>query len=125
MKKIFSFVFFVLALASISYTYKYEHWPYNYHVANFLEQLSLWLLLVFMFSLVSFILDYKNYKIWSILTVLWIILSLFLSYKIGDGSGTIISTDGEMITWYLIGLYSIVSIFYFITQYLKKGPTTI
>lgn len=120
MKKIISLILFIFASLSMVYTFSYENWPYDYHIANLLEYLSLWLFVMSILSLFSFVLDDKKHKKWVLMTLIFFISSVLLAYKIGDGTGGIVSIDGELITWFLVGLYSLISIIYFITQFFKN-----
>jgi predicted small secreted protein len=121
MKKIIFLILLVLSIASIFYVNQYEVWPYNYHVANLIEQLSLWIVVLFIINIFAISLDIKKYKIWLIISIIFAGASLLLAYNTGDGNGAIVSFDGEMQTWFLSGLYSVVSIIYFVFQYLKTS----
>jgi len=125
MKKIFSAITFVLSCVLIFVISYYPQWPTDYRNAELLGYVFWWLVTMFILSLFSFILETKKYKIWLSITLLFSILSVCWAYRIGDGSGSLISFDGEMTTWLLIGLYSIISIIYFIIQFFKKRKKTI
>lgn len=121
MKKIIFLILLVLSITSIFYVNQYEVWPYNYHVANFVEQFSLWIVILFIINIFALSLDIKKYKIWLIFSFIFVGVSLLLAYNTGDGNGAIVSMDGEMQTWFLSGLYSIFSFSYFIFQYFRNN----
>ena len=121
MKKIISLLFLLLSVGIFfwlsSYTTK---WPFNYHISEFVGYLFYWSITLFVVSLFAFILDQKGYKIWLLLTGIYTVVSILIAWSVGDGNGAIISFDGEMITWFLAGLYFLVCIIYFIVQFSKR-----
>ena len=120
MKKIVSFSIFIVTIVVFILRDRYEQWPFDYQVAQVMDNLFLWLLSLFILSLFSFTLETKKYKIWLSVTLLFSLLSIYWAYRIGDGSGSLISFDGETTTWLLVGLYSFISLIYFIIQYFKN-----
>jgi len=42
------------------------------------------------------------------------------AYITGDGSSGILSVDGELVTWFSVGLYSLHLNNFFIIQFIKK-----
>ena len=71
-------------------------------------------------SLLTFKLDTKKYRIWLIISLVLSAISIFFAYAAGDGNGAIVDIDGELITWFFVGLYSFISIIYFIVQFFKN-----
>jgi len=93
---------------------------YNYHIDALIGYLFFWIFVLFIFSLFAFILNDKKYKIWLIIGIIISILSILIAYGVGDGNGAIVDIDGELITWFFAGLYSFISIIYFIVQFFKN-----
>ncbi|MFA6000359.1 MAG: hypothetical protein WC783_05310 [Candidatus Paceibacterota bacterium] len=68
----------------------------------------------------AFNLEINKYKIWLITSVTVSAISIFIAYATGSGNGAIVDIDGELITWFFAGLYSFISIIYFIFQAIKN-----
>lgn len=120
MKKIVSVILFVLSLGIIFSSEYYTIWPFNYHIAEFIGYVVIWFVVLFIVSLFALVLENIKYKKWFSLSVVFTLLSIFIAYKIGDGNGGILSVDGELMTWFLSGLYSFISLIYFIVQFVKN-----
>ena len=93
---------------------------FNYNISNFFEYIFWWSLTLFIFSLFALKLDTNQYKTWLKISILVSLVSILMSYSIGDGNGTIIDINGELFTWLSTIMYSLISIIYFITQFLKS-----
>ena len=93
---------------------------FNYHISDFVGYLLFWSLTLFVLSLLASKLEASKYKIWLIISILASIISMLIAYAVGDGNSSIISINGEFITWFFTGLYSLVSIIYFIVQFFKN-----
>ena len=123
MKKIVSIILLLVSAGSLFVVKKYEVWPFDYHFANLLEFISLWLVVFFIISLFALGLPEKKYKIWFFISIPVVLLSLYWAYMVGDGNGAILSFDGEMITWFCVGIYSIVSFIFVLVNFLKNKKT--
>src|SRR3989344_9408750 len=109
MKKIISLILLLLSVGLFFWLSSYIKWPFNYHVAEFIGYLFYLSVVLFVVSLFAFTVDNKKYKRWLLTTLIYVIVSIFFAYATGDGNGTILSFDGEMVTWFFAGLYSLVS----------------
>lgn len=127
MKKKTSLVLLFLSILLFATLYAYTETNlinpngyFNYHVSDFIGYIFLWSLTLFILSLLAFKLDVKKYRIWLIVGVIVSVISILMAYAAGDGNGAIVDIDGELTTWFFVGLYSFISIIYFIVQFLKK-----
>ncbi len=79
-----------------------------------------WSAVLFLVSLLASFLEEKKYKIWLYLSVTYIVLSLLVAFNVAGGNGMILSFDGKLLTWFFAGLYTFISIIYFIVQFIKN-----
>lgn len=119
MKKVISVILLIVAVIFVLYTYNYAKWPFDYHTANILVWISLWSAVFFVASLAALIFERRIYKIWLLSSLVYIGISILIANLIGDGNGSIISVNGEISTWFFIGLY-IVSFIILLIQNRKK-----
>src|SRR3989344_5646499 len=117
MKKIVSLILLVLSVGIFSLYSFYTKESFDYHTAQFIGYLFYWVATIFLVSLFASVLDNKKYKIWLLITLIYVLLSVFIAYTTGDGNGAIISFDGKDLTWFTAGLYSLISIIYFLIQF--------
>ena len=124
MKKIISLSILVMsALLFMWLKYYSELLSYNYHIAYVVEYFFYWSVALFVLSLFAFMLNNIKYKIWFLITIPFIILSILFAYSI-DGHDIFFS--GQYVILWLISLYSFISIIYFIVQFFKnKKPSTL
>lgn len=120
MKKIVSLGILMVGMILFYIYYSYTNQEFDYHVAQILWYFCQWSLILFILNLGGFVLSNEKYKKWVLITITYFMISIFLAYKTGDGNGTILSMNGEMMTWFLAGLYSLTSIIYFVVQFLKN-----
>ena len=120
MKKIAPFGFLVLSIGIFLGYSSYIQGPFDYHVAQFIGYLFYWSAALFIVSLFATILDTRKYKTWLLVTSIYVLISILIAWGTGDGNGAIISFDGKDLTWFFAGLYSIVSIVYFIAHYFER-----
>ena len=126
MKKKTSLVLLFLSILLFSTLYVYtetnliNQGSYNYHTGDFIGYVFLWSFALLILSLLTFKLDTKKYRIWLIISLVLSAISIFFAYAAGDGNGAIVDIDGELITWFFVGLYSFISIIYFIVQFFKN-----
>jgi len=120
MKNIFNLIFLIIGIILFSFYYKYTGQEFNYHIAEFIWYFCQWIIVLFLLNIFSFLINQEKYKKWMLITISYIGISIFLAYRTGDGNGSIFVINGELLTWFLAGLYSIISIIYFIIQHLKN-----
>jgi succinate-acetate transporter protein len=118
MKKIISLSILVITIILFMWLKYYgESSSYNYHVAYIVEYLFYWGIALFILSLFAFLLKRAKYKIWFLVTIPFIILSIFFAYNIDNHD---ILFNGQYVTLWFISLYSFISIIYFIVQFVKE-----
>lgn len=123
MRKIISLILFLFSVGIfLGYSF-YTKGSFDYNIAQFLGYLFYWSVALFIFSLFSLILENKKYKIWSLFTLIYVLISISIAYKTGDGSSAIVSFDGKLLTWFFICIYSLTSIIYFMFQFFKKNKS--
>lgn len=120
MKKIISLLLLVLSIGIFFWYSSYTKGPFDYHVAQFVGYLFYWSVTLFFVSLFAFVIDGIKYKKWLLITGIYVLISILIAYETGDGSGAIISFDGKDLTWFFAGLYSFISVVYFIVQFFKN-----
>ena len=126
MKKKISLVLLFLSILLFSTLYVYSETnlinqgSYDYHIDDFFGYIFLWSFVLFVLSLLAFKLDVTKYKIWLLISIIISLVSVLLAYEAGDGNGAIVDIDGELITWFFTGLYSFISIIYFIIQFKNR-----
>lgn len=125
MKKITSLILLVLSVGIFSWYSSYTKGSFDYHVAQFVGYLFYWSITLFIVSLFALILDNRRYKIWLLITSIYALISILIAYGTGDGNGAIISFDGKDLTWFFAGLYSFISIIYFLPQFFKNQKKSI
>ncbi len=103
----------------LGYTY-YIKTAFDYDTVQFVGYLFYWSVALFVVSLLALGINDKKYKIWLLITCIYVLFSLLLASAAGSGNGGIISFDGKDLTWILEGIYFIISIIYFLVQYFKK-----
>lgn len=121
MKKISCLIFFLLSLSLFFYLNYFIRWPFNYHIVDFLTYVLIWSMAMFIMSLPAFLLGDKGYhKQWLTTSILVACGSIIVSILIGDGNGSILSFDGESISFVLAILYCISSLIYIGIHSLKN-----
>lgn len=125
MKKIISLVLFLLSFGFLLGYLFYTKNSYDYNIAQFIGYLFYWSVAFFVVSLFAFMLDYKKYKIWLRITLIYVFISILIAYKTGSGSQAIVNFDGKLLTWIFVCFYSFISIIYFIVQFIKSRNNNI
>jgi len=118
MKKIVSLFSLFLSIFIFAWLRYYgESAVYNYHVAYVVEYLFYWGVVVFILSLFAFMLNNAKYKVWFFITILFMVISILFTYSVDEND---VLFSGQYVILLLIGLYSFVSIIYFLVQFLKN-----
>ena len=85
-----------------------------------------WFLIWIPLTLLALILNEQKHKLWLKFTVVFFAVSMVLVFITPEYGHGIVSIDRELVNWFFVGLYSFISIVYFIVQYLKKkSPPTL
>lgn len=117
MKKIFTIVLLVFGFGVFSAYYSNISLYIGMGADQVTWYLCQWALVLFILNVFSLTLEKDKYSNWAVISIVVSIISLFFAYKIGDGNGAIVSINGELVNWFFAGLYSFISIIYFIVQY--------
>ncbi len=81
---------------------------------------GLWFLIMIFISLFALSLNNQKHKIWLIFTGIFFILSMIIVFMTPEYGSGLVTVDRELTNWFLAGLYSFLSIVYFIVQYFKS-----
>jgi hypothetical protein len=120
MKKLVSSVTFISSIVLFLWVSNYTKSSFDYDTAQFVGYIFYWCVTLFLVSLCAMILEYKKYKIWLLLSGLYVFLTIIFAYIAGNGNGMILSFDGKLLTWLFAGMYASISLIYFIVQFVKS-----
>ncbi|MFZ2621280.1 MAG: hypothetical protein WAX85_03195 [Minisyncoccia bacterium] len=120
MKKIVSSLFLVMSVGIFVWYSHYTKGSFDYDTAQFVGYLFYWSVSLFIVSLFALVADNKKYKIWVLFTLIYVPISILIAYETGNDGGAIISFDGKDITLFFAGLYTLISIIYFLIQFFKN-----
>ncbi|OGI86452.1 hypothetical protein A3A05_02780 [Candidatus Nomurabacteria bacterium RIFCSPLOWO2_01_FULL_41_12] len=120
MKKIITLLLLVLSVGVFLGYSSYTKESFDYNIAQFIGYLFYWCVALFVVSIFALSIDQKKYKKWMLVSGIYVLISILIAYATGDGNGAIISFDGKDLTLFFAGLYSIISIIYFIVQFFKN-----
>jgi len=125
MKKKFLSLMFVLSLLTLGFLYLYTETnfiqsSYDYYTSELIAYIFWWFSALFVLGLVGLLVRDYLYKIWIGASIVVASLSLIFAYINRRGGGGILSFDGELITFIMIGLHSFISLVYFVVQYFKS-----
>src|SRR3989344_9377488 len=112
---------FLISLSLIFYwLISYIRYNIDDKLFYFLQCIFIWTLCITILNIIAFILNDYKYKLYIIVTGIYSVLSLVIAYNMGDRGSTIPSFDMGILTIFFIGLYSLISIIYFIIQFFKN-----
>jgi hypothetical protein len=80
----------------------------------------IWFFILTPISLVAFTLNDQKYKFWLKFTSMFFVVSMFFVYIMPEYDPAIVSIDRKLTNWFFVGLYSLISIIYFIVQFIKN-----
>lgn len=120
MKKIVSLILLLLTGGIFFWYSSYTQGFFDYNIAQFIGYIFYWSVALFIVSLFAFMIDDRKYKIWLLISGIYVIISILIAVGVGDGDSSVVSYDGKSFTWFFAGLYSLVCIIYFIVQFLKN-----
>lgn len=92
---------------------------HGYMTGN-LQYLIVWFLSFTLLSLLGLIVNDQKHKFWLKFTAIFSALSVLIVYMTPEYGSGIVSIDRELTNWLLAGLYSFISVVYFITQFVKN-----
>jgi len=89
-------------------------------IAEKLQYPFLWTLLMIPVSLFSLVLNDQKHKFWLKFTGVFFVISMVIVYMTPEYGSGIVSIDRELTNWFFAGLYSFISIIYFIVQFVRN-----
>lgn len=88
---------------------------------DILQYPGLWFLILIPLSLFALILNDQKYKFWIKFTGIFFALSMVIVFLMPETAGGImLNPDREITNWFFVGLYSLISLIYFIVQFFKN-----
>lgn len=89
--------------------------------ATYFAYLSLWVLVLIPLSFLALTLNDKKHKFWLRFTGIFFLISMFFVFITPETArGIMLNPDREFTNWFFVGLYSLISIVYFIVQFFNK-----
>lgn len=88
--------------------------------AIYFQYPSLWVLILVPLSLLAIALNDQKYKFWLKFTGIFFATSMIVVFLMPEYDSAIVSVDRELTNWFFLGLYSFISIVYFIVQFFKN-----
>lgn len=120
MKKKITISLLAVALVLFLLTSNYFEQIFGSKVIDYLVYPFLWSLLIFIVSIFAISLNDQKHKTWLKFTGIFFVVSMFLVFRSPEYDGAIVSFDRESVNWLLASVYSIISIGYFIVQFIKN-----
>lgn len=80
----------------------------------------IWFIVLVPLSLFSLTLNDQKHKFWLKFTGIFFAISMFIVFLMPEYGTGIVSVDRELTNWFFVGIYSFISIIYFIVQFIKK-----
>ena|SRR3989344_897991 len=87
---------------------------------TYLEYSLLWILILIPLSLLALTLNDQKHKFWLKFTGIFFAVSMFIVFLMPEYDTGIVSVDRELTNWFFVGLYSFISVVYFIVQFFKN-----
>ncbi|MFZ2150047.1 MAG: hypothetical protein WAV15_02730 [Minisyncoccia bacterium] len=81
---------------------------------TYFEHLLLWIVVLLPLSLLALTLSDQKHKFWLKLSGIFFVISISIVFLVPEYDSGIVSVDRELTNWFFVGLYSLVSIIYFI-----------
>ncbi len=113
-----TFLLFFVALFFLTSSYADE--MLGYSVVDNISHIFLWSLVFVPISFFALVLNIQKYKFWLKFTGIFFAISMAIVFLVPEYDPAMISVDRELVNWFFIGLYSLISIIYFIVQYFKN-----
>lgn len=88
---------------------------------DILQYPGFWFLVLIPLSLLALTLNNIKHKFWLKFTIIFFVISMFIVFITPETSrGLMLNPDRESTNWFFVGLYSFISIIYFIIQFIKR-----
>ena len=120
MKKKFVIIAVFLFLFSFFLTSSLADKLFGYTIVDNIASVFLWTLVLIPLSFFALVLNDQKHKIWLKFTGIFFVVSMVLVFITPEYGHGIVSIDRELVNWFTVGLYSLVSVVYFITQFFKN-----
>ena len=119
MKKKFIIIAVLLFLFSFLLTSSYADKLFGYTIVDNIAYIFLWTLVLIPLSLFALTLNDQKHKFWLKFTGIFFAISMFIVFLMPEYGTGIVSVDRELTNWFFVSSYSLISIIYFIVQFLK------
>lgn len=86
----------------------------------YLGNIIIWVLILIPLSLFALVLNDEKHKSWLKFSTVFFVISMIIVFITPEYGSGIVSIDRELVNWFFAGLYTLVSILYFITQFIKQ-----
>lgn len=120
MKKKFIFIALLLFILSFILTSAYADKLLGYNVVDNISYVFLWTIILTPLSVFALTLNDQKHKFWLKFTGIFFTISMFIVFLMPEYGTGIVSIDRELTNWFFVGLYSFISIIYFIVQFTKR-----
>lgn len=120
MKKKFVLFSTLMLLLGIFVTSKNGDNLLGYDMVDKIYYPFVWFLALVPLSLFALTLNDQKHKFWLKFTSVFFVISMFFVYMMPEYGSGIVSIDRELTNWFSAGLYSFISIIYFIVQFIKS-----
>jgi hypothetical protein len=87
---------------------------------DYLQYPFLWFLVFVPLSLLALTLNDQKHRFWVKFTGVFFVISMFIVYIMPEYDPGIVSLDRELTNWLFVGVYSVISLVYFVTQFVKN-----
>ena len=127
MKKKFSIAVFVVFILIILFSLPcHGNLVCTGPALTYLAYPSSWVLVLVPLSLLALTLNDQKHKFWLKFTGIFFTVSMIIVFLMPETArGIMLNPDRESTNWFFLGLYSIISIIYFIVQFFKNRAPTI
>ncbi len=88
--------------------------------ADVIQYPFIWFMLLVPLSIFALFLNEEKHKFWLKFTGVFFIISMVLVYMMPEYGAGMLSPDRELTNWFFAGLYTFISIIYFIVQFFKS-----
>lgn len=87
---------------------------------DYLQYPFFWFLVLVPLSLFALTLNDQKHRFWMKFTGVFFVVSMLFVYIMPEYDPGIVSLDRELTNWFFVGLYSFVSLVYFVVQFMKN-----
>jgi hypothetical protein len=88
--------------------------------SGYLDYAALWILVLIPLSIFALVLNNQKHKFWLKFSGIFFAIAMFIVFLMPEYDSSIVSVDRELTNWFFLGVYALISIIYFIVQFIKK-----